>query len=316
MNFITKNRNAKRFGLLIFIITSFTANIYSETINKVLAVIESKVVTSIDLDNEIKKQRLKSTSNNKKKVLEKLIQSSLIELIAYEESIFVTSDKIQNLIRDKMKSVGILTIKDFSKQIKSQMGISFKTYKEQMKQQIIESEIARIKIPIQPPKIEEVSKWYKKNRKKIGKQYTFHLFELPFKSSKGLKDELRVNKIMKSIQNLAKQNIKLTIKKYQNKKPQIYQGRFTDLRLDEIASKTNPDIALLLQNSIKNGVSDLLRSSKDKKYFFVYLKSSSWVPLENATTFIQKIISSEIRQKKFQKWLINEKKRRNIKIYL
>ena len=100
----------KKIGILFITFSFFYVPLKARIINKALAIVEDKTITSIDLELELNKKynRKRKISKKRKVVFYEMIDEILINIIAREKTIIITDRRIKNFIKEKWKKVKFL----------------------------------------------------------------------------------------------------------------------------------------------------------------------------------------------------------------
>ncbi len=168
-------------GVLIFI--GLTSVLFAEVLSETVATVnltKPEMITSRQVQDEIdaynrelKKRGLPPREITKKQMLENMISSILILQAAKRDGITVSSDEMQKVIDNQMKSVEKqlhrkITLEQFKKIVTSQTGNSWNAYVKNLKDQLIKQTYvtrkkSKIFKAIKQPTEQEIENKYQDN---------------------------------------------------------------------------------------------------------------------------------------------------------
>ena len=303
--------------MIISISLFFVTGLFTEQINRLIATVGPIGVTAIDLQDEIKKikrsrARIPKSKSRKHFALDLLIDQAVVKYAAQEESITITDTKIDNTIQKEMKAKGLRKEKDLRKELKQKLSITLEAYREHIRQRIMNQQVARQKIKLLPPSDNDIKKFYKTNIKKLGYKYYYRLISIPFKLG-NTKDETRVNKLILQARKIAQTNFAKAARMYSRHSSRKKGGLIGWQLLPEIAL-INQYLAALIQQSPLQQVSQV--QVLGNTYCIVKVEKRRRPTLDELKDTITNIVYSEKQQKKFAKWLVKERRRLAVKIFL
>ena len=167
-------------------------------LNDVIAVVANAPVTSIDLAQELdrlkkRKAPAKDKRGPKSQAVDNLIGRAIIDVIAREESVTISPERIKNAIKKEMDMRGILREEDFKKVIKRDTGMEFDDYKDELSRQLKTQQVMQLRVSVPNPTPSQVEEWYRQNKNRVGKKYTFRMIYIPVAGN-----ELKVSNQMKA----------------------------------------------------------------------------------------------------------------------
>ncbi len=303
----------RTFSIVLFLVTG----LFAEQINRLIATVGPIGVTAIDLQDEIKiirnsRLRIPKSKSITHFALNSLIEQAIVQYAAEEESIIITDAKIDNAIQKEMEAKGIQNKEDLKRKLKRKLSVTLEDYRENIRQKILRQQVAQQKIKLFPPSDNEIKKFYRTNIQKIGYKYYYRLISIPFKPG-DTKDELRANKLIAKAKQVARTNFAKAARMYSRHSSRKNGGLIGWQSLAEIAL-INPKLPGLVQQSSLRKVSD--EYPLGNAYFIVIVEKKRRPQLSELTDTITNLIYSEKQKKKFKNWLVKEKRRLAVKIFL
>jgi len=304
----------KYFLFLILATTIFSQDL----LNEVVAMAANKPVTLMDLEIE-KEKFLKNKEiprdhrNIESQVLDMLIAEKIVDIVAEEESIIISEDKINNYIKQEMKARNIPGLPEFEKILKSDLKISLEEYKSELSKQLKTQQIMQLKVAAQIPKEDDLEKWYRANKSKIGNKYLTALVLMKYPAD-NVKEELRVNKLMNEVRLIALENFSAAASKNSDHPSASKGGTLPWLRLDQLAQEESPMLAQMVMQLKKNEISPV--SKGESGYFFVKLLDTKSVELDDIKEQVRNLLYSQNQQAAFVGWIKEERKKVAVKIFL
>lgn len=126
--------------LLTFLLTSSAQSATIERLNKIVAIVNSDVITQNELDKRIILINHQSQASNsaalRKQALDSLIDSLLQMQFAKSIGITISEAEIDNAISDIAKKNN-LTVEQLKKSLLEYEGLNFREYREQIREQIL-----------------------------------------------------------------------------------------------------------------------------------------------------------------------------------
>jgi len=310
---------------IVIIALVFTSFLQAEVINEVVAIIGHSAITSIDIDNRIKRDlRLKGSLlykiRRKRKILRSraldlLISEEVVDVIAQKETIQISPARLDEEIKNRMQMSRAKNKKAFMKIIKKQTGMDFFSYKLDLAKSLKRNEVMRLKVQTKPPSEEEMKKWFRKNYKKFPGEFKLRVIERYWKRGSDT-DELRISNIMGKARKMAKRSFARAARKYSRHSSKRRGGLIGFIRIDELAKKDQL-IAGIIDNMAKRRMaklSQVIRDPKNPRYLIVKLVAQKKAKIKNYKKLIQNVIMRESQQTNFLKWVKDERKNLGTKI--
>ena len=274
-------------------------------------------ITRIDLDDQLKRLRRLRRMNARRRLehraLDSLIDRAIIEYTAKQESIIISDERIKNELEKEKRNRGFRSDRDLENFIRRNLRISFGEYKKEMNYRIMSQQVAQVKIRPTAPSDREIKNWYRKNARLYRYQYNYRIISIPF-SQNNLKDEERANRNILKAKKIAVSNFARAAALY-SKHPSKSKGGLMGWQLlDEIAQNAHPLLAeLVLRNPVRR-LSD--EYSIGNAYYLLRVEGKRKTSLDDVKPRIVNILYAKKQQEEFQKWLIDERRRLSIKIFL
>jgi putative peptidyl-prolyl cis-trans isomerase len=207
-------------------------------LNDVIAVVANAPVTSIDLVQELdrlkkRKAPAKDKRGPKSQAVDNLIGRAIIDVIAREESVTISPERIKNAIKKEMDMRGILREEDFKKVIKRDTGMEFDDYKDELSRQLKTQQVMQLRVSVPNPTPSQVEEWYRQNKNRVGKKYTFRMIYIPVAGN-----ELKVSNQMKAARAMGASSsagFAGAAAKYSAHASKGRGGLMVDMRLDQVA---------------------------------------------------------------------------------
>ncbi len=307
------------FKIVAFSFFQFTFSVHSKIINDFIAVVGDRGITRIDLEEKIifMKKNSKSIPKDKNllenKATDILIDQTIISIAAEQESIVVSKERIDNQIDKEMKARGFKSLEKFKRTITKIFKMSWEEYRKSLKERIIAEQLAQLKIKFSPPTDKEISQWYAKNKnQQIGDRFKYRLIVIPFKAG-NTQDEIRANKLIIKAKKMAKNDFAKAARKY-SKHPSAKKGGLVGWkRIDEIAIFDRYLAGLISQTKIGQVSPEIVIKGA---YYIVKVESRKQVRLQEVENQIKAILTREKQNRAFEKWLVRERSRLGVKIFL
>lgn len=331
----------------IFILISI--NTYSwEKYDKVLALVNNKPVIQSEVDRKLKLLKKKSTSLNRSRILDSLIENQIVYATAEKEAIHVTDERIvlqlkafiKNYFSSSYRNQKKLNqvVDDISEEIVEYMSVdlgenfkstrklkrligyiekkekmSFREFFEQLRTRVMREQVMSIAIGASPPSKKEAKSWYSKNRSKLGFEIrSKHILIRP--KSNSLSSEKKANKEISKLRSriIAGESFEKLARKYSQDKSTSSKGGD---RGWEILAKVDPFYAGNVYRMKRRGqISKVFKSRSG--YHIVKFISKRAVSYDKVERMILFKLYNEKLQKQYIKWIVKEKKKFDIKIYM
>jgi foldase protein PrsA len=309
--------------IILINIISFTYTNAWEVYDKVIAivnetpVIESELTTKFERIIDRQKIAPKKMQSEKSKLLDKFIDEAIVEQTAKEQSIMVTSEKVDNQIKKMMERMNIKSIDVFKKEIEKMERIPFEDYKEEMRKSLIAEQVMSIAIGVTPPSTKEAEEWYKVNKDKIGYEVNIqHImiklkndsFEENKRASKSAQDLLEKIKSGQSFENAARDFSEDAATKNTG-------GSMGWVPLSNMARR-DYDFANNIANSffMGNKKYDVIKSGT--AYHIVKYNGKRATSFESVKDEIFNVLYQKKVMEQFNKWVSRKKQESDIKIYM
>ncbi len=295
-----------------------------EVINKSLWIVGNKVITIRDVEamehklNRLKKMssrdpRSRASGKKLKSSKEYLIEKAIVEIAAEENTVIVSKEKIDNEIQKRMQYLG-LSEKQFEKKMEREAGIPYKEWINELHYELLKKQLIQVSLNVTPPTIEEVKKFYQKNRQHIGLEISYREIVLvPHNSS--FQEEARISKIAtelyQKILRLESSFIEIAKTDPNNTSSFKSNGGYRPAQsIYDIASE-NPVLANILFSA---PLKKPLRPFRDSlsRYLLVMVEKRNPLPLEKVRYLILNQMYAQKEEETFEKWI--NKRRREIAI--
>lgn len=296
---------------------SFCWTVKAEVIDRIVAIVNNDIVTWVQLQkasapflknvetsdhSEAPKNDMRGQIH--KKILDVLIENSLIEQEAKRYHIRVSETEVNNSVENMKESRGI-TQQELEMALERD-GITMKEYRENIQNQILKSKLINHEVKSKVFVTDsDIKNHYDANIEKYQGIKKYHLRNILVDTESGIKN------IETKLKN--KENFKALAKKYSIAANAEDEG---DLGLFDIRnfSENIREIISILQ---KGEHSKIISTSQGYQLFYLedILMSGSRT-LKQATREIQDILYKEKVGKKFETWLESLKKKAHIKIML
>lgn len=292
--------------------------VYSATVlNDVVAVVASAPITTIDLAQEVdrmKKRRIpvKDKRSVTSHALDTLIGRAIIDVIAREESVTISPERISNAIKKEMDMRGILREDDFKKIVKRDMGLSFDDYKEELTRQLKTQQVMQLRVSVPNPTPSQVEEWYRQNKNRVGKKYTFRMIYIPVAGN-----ELKVSQQMKAARAMGASSgagFAKAAAQYSAHPSKARGGLMVDLRLDQVA-QIDPILAGAV-NGTPLGTTSQVFVGGNGGYYCVRVESARAIGLDEVYDNVRAILYSQNEQIEYGRWLKEQRKKVAVTIYL
>jgi putative peptidyl-prolyl cis-trans isomerase len=286
-------------------------------LNDVIAVVANAPVTSIDLVQELdrlkkRKAPAKDKRGPKSQAVDNLIGRAIIDVIAREESVTISPERIKNAIKKEMDMRGILREEDFKKVIKRDTGMEFDDYKDELSRQLKTQQVMQLRVSVPNPTPSQVEEWYRQNKNRVGKKYTFRMIYIPVAGN-----ELKVSNQMKAARAMGASSsagFAGAAAKYSAHASKGRGGLMVDMRLDQVA-QIDPILAGAI-NGTPMGTTSQIFVGSNGGYYCVRVESARAIGLDEVYDNVRAIIYSQNEQIEYGRWLKEQRKKVAVTIYL
>lgn len=286
-------------------------------LNDVVAVVASAPITTIDLAQELERmQRRKLPAKDKRSAkshaLDNLIGRAIIDVIAREESVTISPERIKNAIKKEMDMRGILREEEYKKIIKRDTGMEFDDYKEELTRQLKTQQVMQLRVSVPNPTPSQVEEWYRQNKNRVGKKYTFRMIFIPVAGN-----ELKVSNQMKAARAMGASSSAGFAKaagQYSAHASKARGGLMVDMRLDQVA-QIDPILAGAI-NGTPMGTTSQVFVGANGGYYCVRVESARAIGLDEVYDNVRAILYSQNEQIEYGRWLKEQRKKVAVTIYL
>lgn len=302
---------------LMIISFSLCGSIAADVIDRIVAIVSNDIVTLVQLNREsapyIKQMESSGYSDEKKKemtrdinkkVLDKLIDSSLTQQEAKRYQINVSETEIDNAVENVMKNKS-LTRESFEKALEKE-GFTLSEYRESVKKQILQARLINYTVKSKVIITEsDIKQRYKADAEKYAGKKKYHLRNIL------LGDENKIKEIKKEFDK--KKNFALLAKAYSTASNAEDGGDLGLFDIDNFSESIKKSISKLKKGDSTN----VIKTPQGFQLFYVediILEGNK--TLEQASDEIHGILYRERVEKKFDSWLESLKKKAHIEILL
>ncbi|MBS0619379.1 MAG: peptidyl-prolyl cis-trans isomerase [Spirochaetes bacterium] len=286
-------------------------------LNDVIAVIANVPITTIDLSQEIDRMQKRRGFKREKRgvqsqALDALIGRAIIDVIAREESVTISPERIKNAIKKEMDMRGILREEEFKKLIKRDTGVDYDEYKDELTRQLKTQQVMQLRVSVPNPTPSQVEEWYRQNKQRVGKKYTYRMIYIPVHGN-----ELQVSAQMKAARAMgaaSSAGFASAAQKYSAHPSRARGGLMVDQRLDQVA-QTDPILAGAI-NGTPPGTTSQVFVGSNGGYYCVRVEHARAIGLDEVYDNVRAIIYSQNEQLEYARWLKEQRKRVSVAVYL
>ncbi len=283
----------------------------------VVAVVANAPVTNLDLSHEVERMQKRRGFKKEKRglqsqALDTLIGRAIIDVIAREESVTISPERIKNQLKKEMDMRGILREEEYKKVIKRDTGLDFEDYKEEMTRQLKTQQVMQLRVSVPNPTPSQVEEWYRQNKTRVGKKFNFRMIFIPVHGN-----ELQVSNNMKAARTMGASSsagFASAASKYSAHPSRGRGGLMVDQRLDQLA-QIDPILAGAV-NGTPQGQTSQVFVGANGGYYCVRVESSRAIGLDEVYDNVRAILYSENEQIEYRRWLKEQRKRVAVTIYL
>ncbi len=176
-----------------------------EELNSLVFIVGKSAITRWELE-KIKPYTDYLSKMSKQKISPEdfLIEKTIVEQVANEESIIVSEEKLKNEIEKRRSSMGIVSMDEFKKRVQLETQIDFNLWKDVLRYQILKQLLIQIKIPVSQPTQKEIENFYRKNKKELGMEVMFR--EIIFPITRTIAEEKNIYEVVKKTYQELKNN--------------------------------------------------------------------------------------------------------------
>lgn len=163
-----------------------------EIINSVRLIVGTKPITDLDFEDGAALVKLFRPGRvTQKEVEEFLIEKSIVDQVAEEESVIVSEERIDKEIKRRMEMARETDEQAFRERIERETHVPFRLWKESLRYQLVRQQIVQIKVTIPQPDEREVEEFYRKNAHRVGVELLFR--EIVFPKAPTIAAERKIN---------------------------------------------------------------------------------------------------------------------------
>ena len=302
-------------------------SIYALTVDRIVAKVNSEIITLMKLEdrvavflNQMKAAGSVVTGLEKSKIMKEVLDGMIAEMLQIQEAkklgMVVTEEELQKSL-DSIYAKNNITAEQFEDVLNSE-GSNFDDYKKIIRDQILVSRVVQMHLAgSSSPREKSVRKYYRKNKKNFWipeKMILSHIMFITESDSSGKERRLQKKKAEETLQRiLAGESFSELAKKYS----------------DDVSAHSGGHLGVVERGTmlleferaafdLKVGeVSDIVETANG----FHIIKCDNIIP-GHAKTFklveseIKNILSSKKREKKYNKWIAELKKKSFISVSL
>ncbi len=289
----------------------------STVLNDVVAVVANLPITTIDLAHEVERMQKRRGFKREKRglqaqALDALIGRAIIDVIAREESVTISPERIGNSLKKEMDMRGILREADFIKAIKRDTGLEYDDYKDELSRQLKTQQVMQLRVSVPNPTPSQVEEWYRQNKTRVGKKYNFRMIYIPVAGN-----ELQVSNNMKAARAMGASSsagFASAAAKYSQHSTRGRGGLMVDMRLDQVA-QIDPILAGAV-NGTPQGTTSQIFVGSNGGYYCIRVESSRAIGLDEVYDNVRAILYSQNEQIEYGRWLKEQRKKVAVTIYL
>jgi len=295
------------------------SSIHAATVlNDTAALVANTPVTTVDITHEVDRmQRRRNFKRDAKKnltsqALDLLIGQAIIDTIAREESVTISPERIKNALRKEMDQRGILKEDDFKKVVKRDTGMDYEDYKDELSRQLKTQQVMQLRVSVPNPTASQIDEWYKQNKGRVGKKYTFRLIYIPVAGN-----ELAVSAQMKQARALGASSsagFANAVAKYSQHASKGRGGLMIDMRLDQVA-QIDPILAGAVNGTALGTTSQVFVGSTGG-YYCIRVEGARAIALDEVYDNVRAILYSQNEQVEYGRWLKEQRKKVAVTIYV
>lgn len=286
-------------------------------LNDVVAVVANLPITTVDLAHEIDRMQKRRGFKREKRglqaqALDTLIGRAIIDVIAREESVTISPERIANSLKKEMDMRGILREADFIKSIKRDTGLEYEDYKEELSRQLKTQQVMQLRVSVPNPTPSQVEEWYRQNKTRVGKKYNFRMIYMPV-----VGNELQVSNNMKAARAMGASSsagFASAAAKYSQHSTRGRGGLMVDQRLDQLA-QIDPILAGAV-NGTPPGTTSQIFVGANGGYYCIRVESSRAIGLDEVYDNVRAILYSQNEQIEYGRWLKEQRKKVAVTIYM
>lgn len=283
-------------------------------LNQVYAVVGEIPITELDIEKEIdhfkKRKGVKKDKRNlTSQVLDLLISRAIIDMVARQESITVSQERVQKAIEKELEMRNLKDEKQLAAQVKKALGISWGEYVRELRRQLKTQQVVQLRVSVPNPTPSQVEEWYKLNKDKIGNEYIFRII---LKTYSNTQEELKVSRLLNSILPQARRSFAATAQKHSDHPSAKRGGLMGPMRLDELIQYDNVLAGAVAQTK-PGRVSQKFRGKKG--YYLLKVEKVQNISIDKIYGRIRALLHSQNESSAFAQWIKTQRKRIAVQIY-
>ena len=290
------------------------STVEGERINSVRLLVGTRPITDIDYEDGAALVKLFRQGRATPKEVENfLIEKSIVDQVADEESIVVSDERIDNEIKRRMEMAKETDEEAFKARIERETQVSFRLWKESLRYQMVRQQIVQIKVTIPQPDEKEVEKFYRQNAHRVGVELLFR--EIVFPVAPTIAAEREIDKRARQVHSQVSANPAsfgdVARSLPENVSPfKAGGGIRLWIPIDDLAREDRV-LAGMLYNLPQGAVSPVFRDSTNR-YRIVLLEGKRPVSLEKIREMIRMQLFYDKADESFERWI--EERKRNLVI--
>ncbi len=301
----------------ILIGLSICSTLSAETVDRIVAIVNSDIITFAQLNKETDRYRknIESPENSDVKIkalidelntkmLNSLIDQSLTQQEAKKYNIEVSEAEVDGAI-ENVKKIRSLSKEALEKALE-QEGLTFKEYRDSLKKQILQARLINYAVKSKVVITEvEIKKQYETNAEKYTTNKKYHLKNIL------MKDKGKIDEVKKKLD--GKEDFSALAKQYSMAPNASDGGDLGSFDVASFSAGIKDSISLLK----KDEYTDIIQTPQGFQIFYaVEIEQGNSKTFEQVRDEIQESLYQEQVKEKFETWLESLKKKAHIKILL
>ena len=316
--------------LIIFLVFCFFPKIsYSEVVDRIVAVVNNDIITSLELNKVIipyiKKLNLAGYSGEKKEqgilkikkeMLDRLIDRLLTDQEIARLSLKVSDEELNNAI-ERIKESKFMSQEDMEKALKKE-GLRFKDYREKVRNDLLRPKLVNFSVKSKVVITDkDIEKYYINHKEEFSGINEYHIFNIfiavPFYASDAVKIKKldKMNQIIKILKN--GEDFKIVAQNFSESQNAFEGGDLGILKLETLDIKVKTAISQLNKGEYTNII---LTEQGYQIFYLENIHKTKEKSLNEVSNQISKKLYNKILEEKFDSWLDSLRKKSYIKIML
>ncbi len=278
-----------------------------------IPIIESEVLMKFERLKKLKKISKRKETYELSRIIDIFIENAIVTQKADEESIIVSDQRVENHIKNIMKSGNYDNLQDFKKSVEANEKLSFEEYKKELKISLTKQQVISIAIGVSPPTQKEAREWYNKYKRKLGYQVRMKHILIRLRNN-SFAEEKRVNKRIKELRSriISGESFESIARRYSEDPTSAKKGG--DLGWILLA-EIDPFIAGYVFRMNKKGQISKVIKSKYGYHIVKYL-GRRITPYDSVRNKILNLLYQVKVKNQFKKWVSQKKRFSDIVIYM